>query len=260
MHAPKSRSPSRRSCFARAGCAPVEAAGVDEEAADHGAVARQELRRRMDDEVGAVVEGPHEPRGGERRIDEKRQSVLVRERGHTRHVEDFEARIAERLAEEQPRLRPDRRAPRVEVARVDERRLDPEARQRVVQQVVRAAVERARRDDVRAGRHERHDREMKRRLPARRRDRPDAALERRDALFQHRARRVRQPRVDVARALHVEERRRVVAVAEDERRRLVDRRRAGAGDGIRTRPRVQGQRVEAVRLRLRHFAGAIASD
>jgi hypothetical protein len=107
---------------------------------------------------------------------------------------------------------PDRRAPRVEVARVDERRRDAEARQRVVEQVVRAAVERARRDDVRARAHQRDDREVQRRLAARRRDRADAALERRDALLEHRVGRVGDARVDVARALHVEQRGGVVAV------------------------------------------------
>ena len=50
---------------------------------------------------------------------------------------------------QEPRVRPDRRAPGVEIARIDERRLDAEARQRVIEQVVRPAVERARCDDVR---------------------------------------------------------------------------------------------------------------
>jgi hypothetical protein len=46
----------------------------------------------------------------------------MRERGDARDVEHLEARIAERLAEEQPRFRSNRGAPRIEIARVDERR------------------------------------------------------------------------------------------------------------------------------------------
>ena len=47
---------------------------------------------------------------------------VVRDVGHARNVEHVEPGIAERLAEQQPRLGPDRRAPRVDVARIDERR------------------------------------------------------------------------------------------------------------------------------------------
>jgi hypothetical protein len=59
-------------------------------------------------EVGAVIERTQEPRRRERRVDEQRQAVLVRERGDARDVEHVEARVAERLAEQEPRLGPDR--------------------------------------------------------------------------------------------------------------------------------------------------------
>jgi hypothetical protein len=73
----------------------------------------------------------------------------MRHLGDARDVEDVETRVAERLAEQETRLGADRCAPGIDVARVDERRRDAEPRQRVVEQVVRAAVQRARRDDVR---------------------------------------------------------------------------------------------------------------
>ena len=159
--------------------------------------------------------------------------MLVRELRHARDVEHVEARIAERFAEQEPRGRTDGGAPGVEVARIDERRLDAEARQRVVEQVVRAAVERARRDDVVARAQQAHDGEVQRRLPARGGDRADAAFERGDALLEHGAGRIGDPRIDVPRPLHVEQRRGMVAVGEHERCRLVDRRRPRAGRGIR---------------------------
>ena len=266
MHAPKSRMPSRRARSRNAAVVDSSAntmswkpairlgqrrklaarrrrpsqskrARIDEHAADHDAVAGQELGRRVEDEVGAVVERPHQVGRRERRVDEQRQPVLVRERRDARDVEHVEPGIAERLAEQQPRLRPDRRAPGVEVARIDERRLDAEARQRVVEQVVRAAVQRARRDDVRARAHaasrsrgaappvRSRSRSRRRRLRARR-CAPRAPR-----------RRVGDARIDVARALHVEQRRRVVAVRKHERRGLVDRRRARAGRRIGPRAR-----------------------
>ena len=64
-------------------------------------------------------------------------------------------------------------APAVDVARLDEGRRDAEARQRVVQQVVRAAAERAR-ATTRAGTGQRRDRQVQRGLAAGGGDRPYA--------------------------------------------------------------------------------------
>ena len=72
------------------------------------------------------------------------------ERRNAWDVEHLQARVAERLAEQKPRLRPYRRAPLVELAGIDERGFDPEARQREIEQIVRSAIERARGDDVRS--------------------------------------------------------------------------------------------------------------
>ena len=91
----------------------------------------------------------------------------------------------------------------------------------------------------------RGDRQVQRRLAARGGDRADAAFERGDALLEHGVGRVRDPAVDVARALHVEERGGVLARLEDERRRQVDRHRARAGRRVGRGAGVQRQRVEA---------------
>ena len=70
-------------------------------------------------------------------------------------------------------------------------------------------------------------------------------LERGHALFQHRRRRVHDPRVDVAELLQGEQRRGVVGVVEGERGRLIN----GHGAGVRRRVRliagVQGAGVES---------------
>ena len=279
MHAPKSRRPSRRArsrnarrrrllgehhvveagvrrgqrreLVARLVGAPVEAARIDQHAADDDAVAGEELGRRVVDEVGAELERPHQPRRGEGRVDQQRQAVLVRERRDARNVEHVEARVAERLAEQQPRLRADRGAPSVEVARVDERRVDAEARQRVVEQVVRAAVER--RATRRCASPRRISVAIARcsaawPLAVAIAPTPPSSAAMRSSSTAHG--RIRDPRIDVARALHVEERRGVLGVGEDERGGLVDRHRARAGRRVGRRAGVQRQRVEAMRLRL----------
>ena len=134
--------------------------------------------------------------------------MSVGDLGDRGDVQDLEAGIADRLAEHEAGLGPDRRGEGGRVARIDEARLDAEARQRELQQVGAAAIERLGGDDMPAGAHQGRDREVERGLAARGRDRADPALERGDALLQHRRGRVRDARVDVAGALEVEQRRR----------------------------------------------------
>ena len=122
--------------------------------------------------------------------------------GHALEVEHVALRVADGLAVERPGVRPDRGAPRVEVVGVvDEGDLDAELRQRVVEQVVGAAVER--RDDTMwppfSARLAQGDR--LRGLPAGRGQRADAALERGDALLEHGLGGVHDARVDVAELL-----------------------------------------------------------
>ena len=83
---------------------PVEAAAVDEDAADGDAVAAEELGGRMHDDVGAVLERPAQIGRGEGGIEHQRQLVLVRDVGHRLDVEHLEPGIAERLGEHQARL------------------------------------------------------------------------------------------------------------------------------------------------------------
>ena len=108
-------------------------------------------------------------------------------------------------------------APAVDVAGFDEGGLDAEAAHRVVQQVLRAAVQRRGGHDVRARAHQRGDGQVQRRLAAGGGDGADAAFQRRDALLQHRIGRVADAGVDVAGAFQVEQRLRVFAGLEDER-------------------------------------------
>jgi len=86
---------------------------------------------------------------------------------------------------------------------------------------------------------------VQRRLAARGRDRAAAAFERRDALLEDGVGRVRDPAVDVSRALHVEERRGVLARLEHERGRQVNRHRACAGGRVGRGAGVDGEGVEA---------------
>ena len=211
----------------------VEVAAVDDDAADRRAVPADELGRGVDDDVGAVLERAQQVRRRERVVDDERDPGVVGDRADALEVEHVTLRVPDRLAEERLGVRLDGGPPRVEVVGVvDERDLDAELRERVVQEVVRAAVQRRRRDDVASGLGEVQQRQRLRRLPARSGERADAALQRGDAIFERRLRRVHDAGVDVAELAQPEQICRVVGVAEHVARRLVDRHRPGAGGRV----------------------------
>ena len=229
-----------------AGSGPVELAAVDQDAAQGDAVTADELGCRMHHDVRAEIDRPGQERGGEGAVDHERHTDVVCEPGDGGNVQHVDPRVADRLAEEQLRVRPRRALKVPRVGRLDEGGLDAEAPQRVVQQVVGAAVDRGRGHDVVAGGEDRRRGEVEGGLAGGGGDRADAALERRDPFLEHGDRRVRDPRVDVPGFLQVEQPRGVVRVAEHVGRRVVDRHRARPGGGVGPLAGVKRKRVELV--------------
>ena len=84
-------------------------------------------------------------------------------------------------------------------------------------------------------------------MAGRDRKRRRAAFQRRDALFQHRLRRVHDARIDVAERLQVEQRGGMIGIVEDKGGGLVDRRGARAGGRIGLGAGMDGERVETGR-------------
>ena len=164
----------------------VEGAAVDDHAADGGAVPAEVLGRRVHDDVGAQLDRADQVRRGDRVVDDERDADLVRDRGDGLDVEDVGLRVGDGLAEEQLGVRLDGVAPGLRVVRVgDERRRDAELGQRVVQQVVGAAVQARAGDDVVAGLGDVQDREGLGGLARGDQQGADAALERGDAVLDH---------------------------------------------------------------------------
>ena len=225
---------------------PFELAAVDDDAAEGGAVAAQELGDRVHDDVGAVLEGADQIGGRDGVVDDQRDAVLVRDIGDRPDVEDVDARVADGLGEEQLGVRAHRALPLGRVVLVlDEGDLDPELRERVLEEVVGAAVDRAGGDEVVAGLRDVQDREGRRRLAARQQEGAGAALERGDALLDHCLGRVHDPGVDVAELGEREQVLRVVRAVEHVGGGLVDR------DGSRVGGRVGlGARVHLLGLEL----------
>ncbi len=138
----------------------------------------------MHDDVGAVADRLDQVRGGDGVVDDQRHADVVRDRGDARDVEDVVLRVGDGLAEERLGVGLHGRPPRVQVVGVlHEADLDAELGQRVVEQVVRAAVEPRAGHDVVAGVGEVEDRERLGGLTGGQEQRRDAALERGDALL-----------------------------------------------------------------------------
>ena len=166
-------------------------------------------------------------------------------------VGDIVLRIADRLDIEGLRLRPDRLLERSEIVRRHEVHLDAEPRERVLEQVVRAAVEVIGRHDLVAGLGDVEQRDRDRRLATRGRERTDTTVELREPLFEHIRRRVHQPRVDVPELLEREQVRRVLAALELIGGGLMDRHRARARGRVGHLAAVEGDGFGAI---VRHRA------
>ncbi|OUE07412.1 hypothetical protein CMsap09_00590 [Clavibacter michiganensis] len=157
---------------------PVEGAAVDDHAAEHRSVSREELARGVHHHVGAVLDRAEQVRGRERVVDHERQAVPVRDVRDAREVEQVVLRVRDGLAEQHARRGRDPAGPLVEVA-VVVHEVDPDAEPAEVlaEEAAVALVDAARGEDPVAGLQDREKRGGGRRLPAREEDRLGAALE-----------------------------------------------------------------------------------
>ena len=212
---------------------PVEGAAVDDHPGDRGAVAAEVFGGRVHHDIRTLGERLDQVRRRDGVIHDQRNPVVVGHRGDPGGVEDVDLRIGDGLCEERLGVRPHRRAPRVEVVGVgDERRLDPQLGQRVMQQVVGAAVEPGAGHDVVPGAGEVQDCEGLRGLARGQEQRRHPALECGDALLDDVGRRIHQPGVDVAGLGQPEQRGGVVGAVEGVGGGLVDRQRPGVGVSV----------------------------
>lgn len=163
---------------------PVKTAGVDNDARDAVPVTANPLRRRVDDDVGAVVKGPSDCASGtECVVHDEHDAILVRDLGDRSDVGNVVLGVSDRLDIDRLRLVVDILGKIGRVIAVDEADLDAKALEEDLELVVRPPVQTRGRDDVVASLGERSDRLELRGLPARRGDGRHTALKRRDALL-----------------------------------------------------------------------------
>jgi len=126
-----------------------------------------------------------------------------------------------------------------------------EAFEGIAELVDGAAVELARRNEIVARTHDRMEDEELCSVARGDGECRRTAFKGSDALFEHGLRRVHDAGVDISERLQAEERGGVIGVVEDEAGRLVDRRRARTGRGVRLGAGVNGERGKSW-LVLRH--------
>mmetsp|Transcript_5968 Transcript_5968/g.23715 ORF Transcript_5968/g.23715 Transcript_5968/m.23715 type:complete len:341 (+) Transcript_5968:5957-6979(+) len=224
---------------------PGEFAGVDDGAADAGAVAAEVFGQRVHDDVGAVLDRPAQVGRGHGVVDDQRHAMGVGDGGDLLDVGHIALRVAERLDEDGLGLVVDQRGEAVGLAVVGELGADAVLRQRVREQVVGAAIERAGRDDVVARLGQGQDGIGDRRLARGHGQRTDAAFQRREALLQHIVGRVHDAAVDVAGHLQVEQVGAMLGAVEGIGHGLVDRHGDRLGGRVRRVAAVHRQGLEA---------------
>ncbi len=206
---------------------PRERAPVDDHAAERRAVAADELRQRVDYDVGPVAERLEQKRGGHGVVRDDRNAARMGHLGHGGEIDDVAGGVANRLAEHGFRPLVDPIGDRLRPVVGREAGLDPEPGKNMGEVCVGGSVEGRYRDEVVAGAQEVEQRHADRGRSRADRHRPDATFQRTDALLEHVDGRVVDAVVMEARGLQVHDRPGVICVDELMRDRLVDRNRDG---------------------------------
>ncbi len=168
-------------------------------------MAAQELGGRVNNDIGAMLDRPAQIGRCHGVVDHQRHAGLMRNRGHLFDIQNVHARIGDGLAIDRARLRRDRFAEILRIVGLHEFHVDSQAAEAHVELRVRAAVERARRDNLIAQAGQAGERQELRRLSAGRRQRRHAAFERRHALLEHVGGRVHDAAIDIAELLQREQ-------------------------------------------------------
>ena len=211
---------------------PVKLAGVNDDAAQRGAVAADELGGRMDNDVGTMLDRADQVGRAEGVVDDKRNTVLVGDSGNGVNVGDVGVGVAKRFNIDSAGVVLNGSLDLGQVMGVDKSRLHTERGQRVGQQVGGAAVDGFLRHNVPAVLGQCLKGVVDGSGAGGNGQRGNAALQSRDALFKNILGGVGQAAVDVALGLQGKAVSGILGIGEHIGSGLVDGHRTGIGDGI----------------------------
>ena len=187
-------------------------------------MAADEFRSRVDDDIGTVFERTQLIRRRERAVNDKRDLMLMSDVSDSLDVDEVGIRIADGLNVNDACILLDSLFEDLDaLRRVDERRLNAVIRERMLKEVVRAAIDGRGGNDVLSLVNESLERIRDSRSTRCHSDSCHAALQSRDALGEYVFRRIRQAAVDIAGILECKTIRGMLSIVEYERRGLVNR-------------------------------------
>ena len=222
---------------------PGKGAAIDHGAAERGAVAAHEFGERMNDDVGAMIHGAHQHGRRHRVVDDQRHAVTMGDRGECLEVADVAGRIADRLAEHRAGVLVDLGLDVGGTVRFGEPDLHALFGQDVSEQRVGRAVELWHGDDIASHFGDVDGGVVERRLPRGCAERPDAALELRHPLLEHRGGGIADARVSESLDLEIEERGGMLCAVEGIGGGLIDRNRHRVGGRVRVESAVNRDRL-----------------
>ena len=211
---------------------PREGAAVHDDAAQRGSMAAHEFRHRVDDDVRAVVDGPHQHRRRDGVVDDQWHAVAMRDGGERLEIAHIAGRITDGLAKNCAGIVVDQGLDIGRAVRLRETHLHSHPRQDVREEGVSRAVQLRHRHDVAPHFGGVQRRVIQRRLPRTHAEAAHSAFEFRDALLENVGGRVADPGVTVSRHFEVEQRGAMLGAVERVRGRLIDRHGDRFGGGI----------------------------
>ncbi len=211
---------------------PGKSPAIDDDAAQRGAMAAHEFGQRMNHDIGAVIDRPHQHRRRHGIVDNQGYAMTMRNARQRLEIADVAGGVADRLAEYRTGVLVDERFNIRSAIGLREAHLHPHFRKDMCEQRVGGAVQLRHRHQVAARFQCIHRGVKKRSLSGRHAERAHAALEFGDPLFQHIGGRIGNARIAIAGHFQIEQCRAVLGAVEGIRRRLVDRHSDGFGRGV----------------------------
>src|SRR6266487_114990 len=187
----------------------------------------------MDNDVGTMLEWLHQVRRGQSIVNDQRDAMLMGDIGYRANVERIQAWIAHSLCIECLRALVDRGTEIVGVAAIHKAYVDTQLGQRVVEEIVGAAVEARRRDDLIASLSDVEDSQRLGSLARTCRQRADATFQGRHTALEGILGRIHNTRIDIAELLQTKEVGRVLRAIKNIGRGLIDRDRPRISRAIR---------------------------
>jgi hypothetical protein len=202
---------------------PVEVTAVNDDTTDGSTVSADPLRKGVNDDVSAVVDGAEEGRRREGGVNDERQVVLLSDGGVFFDVSDVENRVADRFNVDRTGLVIDSSFNSGKVVQLGEASGDAVVRKDGIKHGVGATVKVVSSNKFVASLKDVDDSVVNSSRTRGNADGANATFEGSDTLFQHIVGWVHQAGIDVAEFLETEEVSTVLGVLEDVSRRAVDR-------------------------------------